>query len=75
MKRVLFLFLTICVANISHSENGPTKKKKNQVIVRKQKNKTDITKIVDNEPHQIKYKVRIDINTGKKDTIVSIEYF
>jgi len=75
MKKVLFLFLIICLSNNSYSENGPIKKKKNQVIATKRKNKTDITKIVDNEPHQIKYKVRININTGKKDTIVSIEYF
>ena len=74
MKKMIFLFLTICVANISYSENGPVKKKKNQVIATKQKNKTTITKIVDNEPYQIKYKERIDINTGKKDTIVFIEY-
>jgi len=75
MKKVIFLFLTICVTNISYSENGPIKKKKNQVTTTKLKNKIDSTKIFNDEPHEIKYKVRIDINTGKKDTIVSIEYF
>ena len=74
MKKALFLFLIICLSNDLYSQNQPLKKKKS-VNIRNQKNKIDSTKIINDELYELQYKVRIDINTGKKDTIVFINYF
>jgi len=68
MKKVLFLFLTICVTNISYSENGPIKKKKKQVIATKQKSITD-------EVSGFHYEIFVDSKTGKKDTMVVLDNF